>query len=631
MTQAKYWNGTAWVPGFFGAAGPQGTTGDTGTISVGTTSTLSAGSNATVSNTGTSTNAVFNFGIPQGPAGPQGPSGSSSSHYHYSTRTNTTSGDPTANQLGWNNATQINSTSIRVNHLDADGQDDSVFLDLISENDVLIIQDQNVAANYQKWEVSGTPTYNSTWDEFPVTLISSSGTGTTNFLNSHPVILIIVSVGNAGPQGPSGVIGVTAPITNTGTSTSAQLGIDQSALTLAQSQISGVTITAWAASTAYAKGDLVSYQNVVYRCKTAGTSSAAFDPAMWDQQTPSGLAALTADQTFTGTQTVTPSATTSQALIVKGLPSQATNLQEWQNSTGLVVGSFSSGNTFYTAGRISSGQNVSGNQICAVAGSATTTGAIIRGAASQTANLQEWQNSSATVLSGISNNGQFYAGANGILTANPTVPTSVVINSTTQATVTYGLTASVVSIGQQVYISGMTGINTGYYYVTSTAGSAGAWTFTISGTFVVGTVTVGTGTFSHPSQISISPASNGSPSLVIKNLGTSATQIGDAIQVLPSNSTTPLFAVTSSGQVKTTSIANSSGSTAISLDTTAGTRNVTLASGSGTYGGGSGVININNSTVVPTSNATSGGLLYVEAGALKWRGSSGTVTVIAPA
>jgi hypothetical protein len=208
MTQAKYWNGTAWVPGFFGAAGPQGTTGDTGTISVGTTSTLSAGSNATVSNTGTSTNAVFNFGIPQGPAGPQGPSGSSSSHYHYSTRTNTTSGDPTANQLGWNNATQINSTSIRVNHLDADGQDDSVFLDLISENDVLIIQDKNDATNYQKWRVSGTPTYNATWDEFPVTLISSSGTG-TNFQNNHPVILIIVSVGSIGPAGPGVAAGGT--------------------------------------------------------------------------------------------------------------------------------------------------------------------------------------------------------------------------------------------------------------------------------------------------------------------------------------------------------------------------------------------------------------------------------------
>ena len=38
-----------------------------------------------------------------------------------------------------------------------------------------------------------------------------------------------------------------------------------------------------------------------------------------------------------------------------------------------------------------------------------------------------------------------------------------------------------------------------------------------------------------------------------------------------------------------------------------------------------------NVTTAPTGNATAGGYLYAEAGALKWRGSSGTVTEIAPA
>jgi hypothetical protein len=38
-----------------------------------------------------------------------------------------------------------------------------------------------------------------------------------------------------------------------------------------------------------------------------------------------------------------------------------------------------------------------------------------------------------------------------------------------------------------------------------------------------------------------------------------------------------------------------------------------------------------NSTAVPGSNPTGGGYLYVESGALKYRGSSGTVTTIAPA
>ncbi|GDY74121.1 hypothetical protein SAV31267_036060 [Streptomyces avermitilis] len=48
-------------------------------------------------------------------------------------------------------------------------------------------------------------------------------------------------------------------------------------------------------------------------------------------------------------------------------------------------------------------------------------------------------------------------------------------------------------------------------------------------------------------------------------------------------------------------------------------------------GAGVGVLGIANATTVPTANPTSGGVLYVEAGALKYRGSSGTVTTIAPA
>lgn len=48
-------------------------------------------------------------------------------------------------------------------------------------------------------------------------------------------------------------------------------------------------------------------------------------------------------------------------------------------------------------------------------------------------------------------------------------------------------------------------------------------------------------------------------------------------------------------------------------------------------GGGIGVIAIGNAGTVPASNPTGGGVLYAEGGALKWRGSNGTVTTIAPA
>jgi hypothetical protein len=71
---------------------------------------------------------------------------------------------------------------------------------------------------------------------------------------------------------------------------------------------------------------------------------------------------------------------------------------------------------------------------------------------------------------------------------------------------------------------------------------------------------------------------------------------------------------------------------------TAGTERLRVTSagdiGIGTtdqFGSGAKVIGIANATTVPTTNPTNGGVLYVEAGALKYRGSSGTVTTIANA
>jgi hypothetical protein len=48
-------------------------------------------------------------------------------------------------------------------------------------------------------------------------------------------------------------------------------------------------------------------------------------------------------------------------------------------------------------------------------------------------------------------------------------------------------------------------------------------------------------------------------------------------------------------------------------------------------GGGVGIAFIANATTVPTTNPSGGGVLYCEAGALKFRGSSGTVTTLGPA
>ena len=57
-----------------------------------------------------------------------------------------------------------------------------------------------------------------------------------------------------------------------------------------------------------------------------------------------------------------------------------------------------------------------------------------------------------------------------------------------------------------------------------------------------------------------------------------------------------------------------------------------LGLGTTSFGASSqGVLAIANAVAVPTGNPTGGGVLYVEAGALKYRGSSGTITTIANA
>jgi hypothetical protein len=49
------------------------------------------------------------------------------------------------------------------------------------------------------------------------------------------------------------------------------------------------------------------------------------------------------------------------------------------------------------------------------------------------------------------------------------------------------------------------------------------------------------------------------------------------------------------------------------------------------FGGGQGVIAIHNASIAPPGTPANGGILYVDGGALKYKGSSGTVTTIAPA
>lgn len=60
-------------------------------------------------------------------------------------------------------------------------------------------------------------------------------------------------------------------------------------------------------------------------------------------------------------------------------------------------------------------------------------------------------------------------------------------------------------------------------------------------------------------------------------------------------------------------------------------QNYAVGSNSASFGGGSGVMFFSTATTVPTSNPVGGSLVYSEAGAMKARGASGTITTFGPA
>jgi hypothetical protein len=59
--------------------------------------------------------------------------------------------------------------------------------------------------------------------------------------------------------------------------------------------------------------------------------------------------------------------------------------------------------------------------------------------------------------------------------------------------------------------------------------------------------------------------------------------------------------------------------------------NISLLRAGDDFNGGSGILKLPNAVSLPTGNPLDGGYLFVDGGALKYRGSAGTVTTIAPA
>jgi hypothetical protein len=218
--------------------------------------------------------------------------------------------------------------------------------------------------------------------------------------------------GDTGPQGPSGVIAVTAPITNSGTSTSANIGIDTAnfpllntantftggvqQITTASAATKGLIVKASASQTA----NVTEWQD---SAGNPGTYITSLNRIFTNQRFAMN------DTNFTGFFTVFGASAGTVQAIVRGAASQTADLQQWQDSGGTVLGRINSGgalrleaNAVHSFGGVAvGGQVVTVNTI-----GVGNIGLAVRGAASQTADLQQWQNSAGTVITRIQSDGR---------------------------------------------------------------------------------------------------------------------------------------------------------------------------------------------------------------------------------
>jgi len=235
--------------------------------------------------------------------------------------------------------------------------------------------------------------------------------------------------GTNGSAGASGVVSVIAPITNSGTSSAANIGIDQSGLTLAQSQVAGlVTALAGTAKLATANaftvgGHVISAEAIgVIPMVLKGASGQTASLQQWQEfsTTPSQVNSTGQFRirTFANSVGFTAlgvgaGASTELGIVVRGASSQSADMIEIHDNSANILAGISA------TGRIVSGVsqttslgslllgtvNTVAQQLAVVARETTTVGAVIRGAASATADLTQWQNSGGTALASVSNAG----------------------------------------------------------------------------------------------------------------------------------------------------------------------------------------------------------------------------------
>ena len=97
-------------------------------------------------------------------------------------------------------------------------------------------------------------------------------------------------------------------------------------------------------------------------------------------------------------------------LTLRAIAAQTAALQQWQNSSSVNVGSVSTGGFTNIAGYLTVGSTTQATTtgVNVVVGNAAHKGIVIKAQAAQSENLQEWQNSSSTVMSWVTYDGSIF-------------------------------------------------------------------------------------------------------------------------------------------------------------------------------------------------------------------------------
>lgn len=97
-------------------------------------------------------------------------------------------------------------------------------------------------------------------------------------------------------------------------------------------------------------------------------------------------------------------------LTLRAIASQTAALQQWQNSASVGVGAVSAGGFVNFAGYITVGSTTQSTTtgVNVILANAAHKGITIRAQSSQTGNLQEWQDNAGTAISWVDQDGRFY-------------------------------------------------------------------------------------------------------------------------------------------------------------------------------------------------------------------------------